>query len=129
MTEITIIDKYQQQYAHFGRMNDILYKLPPLFSTIIGGLWFFSVNYMDDKKFISMLVFLFAAMCCLCFLITMHRFRLAFNAYIDNINQMDGDMKVTLTKDRWPSTISALIWLLLVGFIISVSAAIYSICK
>ena len=61
MTEITIVDKYQQQYAHFGRMNDILYKLPPLFSTIIGALWFFAVSYIDKDRFISMFVFLFAA--------------------------------------------------------------------
>ena len=129
MSEITIVDKYQQQYAHFGRMNDILYKLPPIFSIIIGGLWFFAVNYTDEEKFISMCVFLFAAACCLCFYIIMRRFRLAFNAYIDNINRMDGDMKVTLKKDPWPSTITALIWLLLFGATISVVAAIYTICK
>lgn len=129
MTEITIIDKYQQQYAHFGRMNDILYKLPPLFSTIIGALWFFAVSYMDKDKIISMFVFLFAAACCVCFCIVMRRFRLAFNAYIDNINKMDGDMKITLKEDPWPSTITALIWLLLFGATISVAAAIYIISK
>jgi len=71
-------------------MNDILYKLPPLFSTIIGALWFFAVSCMDKDRVISMFVFLFAAACCVCFCIIMRRFRLAFNAYIDNINKMDG---------------------------------------
>ncbi len=129
MTEISIIDKYQQQYAHFGRMNDILYKLPPLFSTIIGALCFFSVNYMAEEKFISAGVFLFAAACCLCFWIVMHRFRLAFNAYIDNINKMDGELKVTLKKDPSPSTITALICLVNMGAVMSTVAAIYAVCK
>ena len=129
MTEITIVDKYQRQYAHFGRMNDILYKLPPLFSTIIGALWFFAVSYIDKDRVISVFVFLFAAACCACFCIVMHRFRLAFNSYIDNINKMDGDMKVTLKDDTWPSTITALIWLLMFGATISVVAAVYTIGK
>lgn len=129
MTEISIVDKYQQQYAHFGRMNDILYKLPPLFSTIIGALWFFAVNYMEEKKLISVGVFLFAAACCLCFWLVMHRFRLAFNAYMDNINKMDGEMKVTLKKDPSPSTITALIWLLNIGATMSAVAAIYTVCR
>lgn len=129
MTEIAIVDKYQQQYAHFGRMNDILYKLPPLFSTIIGALWFFAVSYMSEERFISMGVFIFAFACCLCFWLVMHRFRLAFNAYIDNINKMDGEMMVTLKKDPLPSTITALIWLLNGGAAMSAVAAIYTVCR
>jgi len=33
MDDISIAEKYKQQYAHFGRLNEILYRLTVLFST------------------------------------------------------------------------------------------------
>ena len=47
MTEITRADIYKEQYAHFRSMNDILYKIPPLFTAIMGGLWYFAVQNLD----------------------------------------------------------------------------------
>lgn len=38
MPDISDLDRYREQYAHFRSMNDILYKIPPLFTAIIGGL-------------------------------------------------------------------------------------------
>jgi hypothetical protein len=38
------------------------------------------------------------------FILVVDRFRLAFNAYISNINKMDGDMKVTLGDSKSWST-------------------------
>jgi hypothetical protein len=34
------------------------------------------------------------------FIFVVERFRLAFNAYIGNINKMDGDMKITIKSER-----------------------------
>ncbi len=48
----------------------------------------------------------FAACLAVVFILVMHRFRLAFNAYIDNINEMDGDHKISLKHSKAPSTIA-----------------------
>ena len=127
-TEISKVDIHQQQYAHFGRLNDILYKIPPFLATIIGGLWFFAVSYKEDKA-VSVVVFLFAAVCCACFSMVLINLRSAFNAYLDNINKMDGDMSVNLQNNCWPSTICCFVILLIGGLIISISAAFYVLLK
>ena len=36
MGEITRTDIYKEQYAHFRSMNGSLYKIPPLFTAILG---------------------------------------------------------------------------------------------
>jgi hypothetical protein len=33
---VTVKNIYEQQYAHFRGMNDILYKMPPIFATVLG---------------------------------------------------------------------------------------------
>lgn len=47
---VSIDEIYRQQYAHFSRMNDLFYKLPIGFSTIIGGLWFFGASMIERIK-------------------------------------------------------------------------------
>jgi len=91
---------YRQQYAHFSRMNDILYKLPVLFSSLIGALWYFSFTFLQESRFVSAVVLVFAALLSVIFVLVVERFRLAFNGYIDNINKMDGEMKVTLKGSK-----------------------------
>lgn len=51
---------YKEQYAHFRAMNDLLYKIPPLFTAVVGALWYFAVQNVE-KTAISGAVFLFAA--------------------------------------------------------------------
>jgi hypothetical protein len=120
---------YQQQYAHFGRMNETLYKMPPIFATIIGGLWYFGAAYLNSDKVISAGVFLFTAFSGGCFIIALKRFSLAFSRYIDNINKMDGDMKVTLRDSAWPSTISVMMALIIVTIVISLGGVLYAVVK
>ncbi|MDC6668579.1 hypothetical protein OEZ84_28000, partial [Leclercia adecarboxylata] len=105
MTEITRVEIYKEQYAHFRSMNDILYKIPPLFTAILGGLWYFAVLNLEKDKWISCAIFAFAAVASVCFVNVMQRFRMAFNSYIDNLNQMDGEMKVSIRPSHLPSTI------------------------
>jgi hypothetical protein len=56
----------------------------------------------------------------------MQRFRMAFNAYIDNLNKMDGPMRVSIKPSRYPSTIKTIQFLLLTAAVISLAGAIYA---
>lgn len=124
--QIGLKDIYQQQYAHFGRMNDTLYKMPPIFSAIIGGLWYFAAGQIKVDRIVASAVFIFAGVACVCFVIAIKRFRLAFSAYIDNLNKMDGAMKVTIRGSRWPSTLAAMTWLVEVAGVMSFAGAVYA---
>jgi hypothetical protein len=122
---VTVNEVYKEQYAHFRAMNDILYKIPPLFTAVIGALWYFAVQNLEKDKAISGAVFLFAAVASLCFVIVMERFRVAFVAYIDNLNRMDGNMKVTIRSSYLPSTIKTVQFLLFLASLLSLTGLIY----
>ena len=107
-------------------MNDILYKIPPLFTAVIGALWYFAVQYLEKDRAISGAVFLFAAVASLCFVIVMERFRAAFIAYIDNLNRMDGDMKVSIRSSCLPSTIKTVQFLLFLASLLSFAGLVYA---
>ncbi|MDN3277855.1 hypothetical protein QWJ07_26565 [Frankia sp. RB7] len=126
MTEITNVDRYKEQYAHFRSMNDILYKIPPIFTAILGGLWYFASSNLDKYKWVACGVFIFCTIASICFVNIMQRFRMAFNAYIDNLNKMDGDLKVSIKPSKLPSTIATIQYLLWAAAAISVAGAIYA---
>lgn len=126
MTEITRVEIYKEQYAHFRSMNDILYKIPPLFTAILGGLWYFAALNLERDKWISCAVFAFAAIASICFVNVMQRFRMAFNSYIDNLNQMDGDMRVSIKPSCLPSTIGTVQVLLWAAAAVSVLGVFYA---
>jgi hypothetical protein len=88
-------------------MDDVLYKIIPLFTAVLGGLWYFAVLNLEKDKWIFCAVFAFAAIASVCFVNVMQRFRMAFDSYINNLNRMDGDMKVSIKPSRLPSTIFA----------------------
>ncbi len=129
MSEISKNEIYKEQYAHFRSMNDILYKIPPMFTAVIGGLWYFAVLNLEKYSYVSGFVFVFSAIVSICFMNIMQRFRMAFNAYISNLNLMDGEMKVSIKSSRLPSTIATVQYMLLAGAIISVCGAIFSWCR
>jgi hypothetical protein len=104
VADIERLDIYKEQYAHFRSMNDILYKIPPMFTAVLGGLWYFAVQTLEKDKLVSCAVFAFSAIASVCFVNIMARFREAFNAYISNLNVMDGNMKVTIKPSPTPST-------------------------
>lgn len=126
---VSVDEIYRQQYAHFSRMNDLFYKLPIGFSTIIGGLWFFGASMIEKDKFISSVVFAFAALCCLAFLLMMERFGAAFNGYIDNLNILDGEYKVTIKKARWRSSKKVIMSLLFCAFLLSGFSFVYTLSR
>lgn len=122
---ITINEIYKEQYAHFRGLNDILYKIPPLFTAVIGALWYFAVQKIDDYGPIAATVFAFTAVASVSFVNVMSRFRAAFNGYIDNLNKMDGDMKVSIASTSLPSTITIIQFLLWVACLVSIGGIAY----
>ncbi len=126
MSEISSVDRYKEQYAHFRSMNDILYKIPPIFTAIIGGLWYFAVSNLDKYKWVACAVFLFCTITSVCFVNVMQRFRMAFNAYLDNINKMDGEMKVSIKNYSLPSTIATIQVLLWAAAALSLGGVLYA---
>lgn len=64
--------------------------------SLIGALWYFAFTFLDESRFVSAVVTAFAAVLSVVFALVVERFRLAFNGYINNINKMDGRMKVTI---------------------------------
>ncbi|RWH61340.1 MAG: hypothetical protein EOQ83_21615 [Mesorhizobium sp.] len=123
--EITKKDIYREQYAHVRSMNDILYKVAPLFSVAIGGLWYFAASQMRADKVIASGLFAFAALLAVCGVNVMERFGTAFNAYLDNLNEFDGDYRVTIKPSRRPSTVKTIQFLLIVAAVTSVIGAAY----
>lgn len=127
--QIPAIEIYKQQYAHFGRMNDLLYKLPTLYSALVGALWYFGYVSKNTEPAISGAVFVFAAVICLYSIHVTKRFRAAFNLYIDRINKFDREYAVTIRPPADQpiglSTIGAVVRTLWVAFSISAGGAIY----
>ena len=124
--QIPIEEKYRQQYQHFSRMNDLLYKLPVLFSAPIGGFWYFGYSIKSEDPYISVLIYIVASIFGLACWQVMCRFSLAINAYIKNINKMDGDeLKISITQERSPSVVDAIKYLLIFSVVISLIVASY----
>ena len=124
---VTVSDIYKEQYAHFRAMNDLLYKIPPLFTAVIGGLWYFAVQNLATDRWLSRAVFLFSTIACVCFVQVMKRFGLAFNAYIKNLNKLDGEYAVSIDSGLSTNrTIRILLWC---AAAISLAAIAYSFGK
>jgi hypothetical protein len=128
--DVNVKDIYKEQYAHFRAMNDILYKIPPLFSVAIGGLWYFAASQLKTDRIIAVAIFFFAAVVSVASVFIMGRFSQAFSLYITNLNKLDGDYAVSLKdKDKkWPpSTVKIIQFLLWVAAVISCAGVIYAI--
>jgi hypothetical protein len=127
---VSVKDIYKEQYAHFRSMNEILYKIPPLFSVAIGGLWYFAASQLKTDRVIAVAIFFFAAVVSVASVFIIGRFSVAFSLYITNLNKLDGDYAVSLKdKDKkWPpSTVKIIQILLWVATAISCAGVIYAI--
>jgi len=120
---IKVSDIYREQYAHFRSMNDILYKIPPLFTVALGGLWYFAASQIKSDRIVATGIFLFCVLLSLAFINIMGRFGRAFNGYLDNLNKLDGDYRVTLKPSRYPSTVKTVQFLLYASAIVSLLGA------
>ncbi|RUU07282.1 hypothetical protein EOD10_32510 [Mesorhizobium sp. M7A.T.Ca.TU.009.01.3.2] len=126
--DVSVNEIYKEQYAHFRAMNDILYKIPPLFAVAIGGLWYFAASQLKSDRLIAVGVFLFAAVVSVCSVFIMARFSLAFSRYIGNLNKLDGDYAVSLRDMTWPpSTVKIIQFLLWAATVISLAGVVYAV--
>lgn len=117
---IRIADIYREQYAHFRSMNDILYKIPPLFTVALGGLWYFAVSQLKTDRVVAAGIFFFCVILSIAFINIMGRFGRAFNGYLNNLNKFDGEYRVTLKPSNLPSTVKTIQLLLGVSAIVSI---------
>ncbi|MGR6467412.1 hypothetical protein [Rhizobium sp. PAMB 3182] len=124
---IRIADVYREQYAHFRSMNDILYKIPPLFTVALGGLWYFAASQLKTDRIIAAGIFIFCVILSLAFINIMDRFGRAFNGYLNNLNKLDGEYRVTLKPSRMPSTVKTIQLLLLASAVVSLVGAGHAI--
>ncbi|RWG16763.1 MAG: hypothetical protein EOQ55_20490 [Mesorhizobium sp.] len=124
---IRIADIYREQYAHFRSMNDILYKIPPLFTVALGGLWYFAVSQLKSDPVVAAVIFLFCVIMSIAFINIMGRFGRAFNGYLNNLNKLDGEFRVTLKPSSLPSTVKTIQLLLWVSAIVSIIGAGHAI--
>lgn len=124
---IRIADIYREQYAHFRSMNDILYKIPPLFTVALGGLWYFAASQLKTDRVVAAGIFIFCVILSIAFVNIMGRFGRAFNGYLDNLNKFDGEYRVTLKPSGWLSTVKAIQLLLWVSAIVSIIGAGHAI--
>lgn len=116
-------DIYREQYAHFRSMNDILYKIPPLFTVALGGLWYFAASQLKTDRVVAAGIFIFCVILSVSFINIMGRFGRAFNGYLDNLNKFDGEYRVTLKPSGLPSTVKTIQLLLWVSAIVSIIGA------
>jgi hypothetical protein len=93
---VTEIEIYRQQSARFQNLNDTLYRIPPIFSTVIGGLWYFSITQAAHNIVLADGILLFAAAVGMAGGNSILRLRLATNGYLDQINAFEGGHAVTL---------------------------------
>jgi len=135
VSNVEPLEIYKQQYAHFGRMNDILYKLPILYASLVGALWYFSFTQLSTAPAVAACILIFSTVLCWSFIITTSRFQLAINKYIDCINRFDGSYAISLPRDEL-STIQAMkvvLWLALalslLGTFYVVAVPLIGLCK
>lgn len=125
--DVSVNEIYKEQYAHFRAMNDILYKIPPLFTVAIGGLWYFAASQLKSDRLIAVGIFLFAALVSVGSAFIMTRFSLAFSRYIGNLNKLDGEYAVSLRDMTWPpSTVKIIQFLLWAATVISLAGVVYA---
>lgn len=124
---IRTADIYREQYAHFRSMNDILYKIPPLFTVALGGLWYFAASQLQTDRVVAAGIFIFCVILSVAFINIMGRFGRAFNGYLDNLNKFDGEYRVSLKPSGWPSTVKTIQLLLWVSAIVSIIGAVHAV--
>lgn len=93
---VTDVEVYKQQSARFQNLNDSLYRIPPIFSTVIGGLWYFSFSQSSHNIVLAEGILIFAAAVGLAGGNALLQLRLAINGYLDQINQFESGHAVTL---------------------------------
>ena len=123
---LTDAEVYRNQYQFLVHINQIYNQRPPIFATIIGGLWYVAADSMKKDTTISTGIFVFSALVCLFFLTMMIRLRDSIRVYMKSIAKFEGSKAVTIPAPRIMHTSTALNMLMVMAFLISVLGAAYS---
>jgi hypothetical protein len=95
---ISDLEIYKAQSARFINLNDTLYKAPPIFSTVIGGLWYFAFQQLDRHRGLAALVLVFAASVGLAGGNALLQLRKAINGYLNRLNAFEREHRVSLKE-------------------------------
>jgi hypothetical protein len=111
-TSISRLEIYKLQSLRFTNLNDTLYKIPPIFGTVIGGLWYFAAQQMPTQRTIPAMAFVLAGMVSICGLVAISRLRGYMTAYLDNLAQFEAPHAIP--RSIGTSTAKAILWLMYV---------------
>jgi hypothetical protein len=117
---------YREQRAQLGRLNDTLYRLPPFFATVIGGLSFFASQQLEKNRLIAAGIFFFAGVCSLCAKLALQRYGVVLLAYVASIDKLEGALAPNVPKTH----ITTAVWFILllsVGILLSGLGVVYAL--
>ena len=100
---VTEAEIYKQQSTRFQNLNDTLYRIPPIFSTVIGGLWYFAASQSGHNMVLAEGILLFASAVGMAGGNALMQLRLAINGYLEQLNQFESGHAVSLKSVR-PAT-------------------------
>lgn len=97
---VTEVEIYKQQSARFQNLNDTLYRIPPIFSTVIGGLWYFAASQSGHSVVLAEGILLFASSVGMAGGNALMQLRLAINGYLEQLNQFESGHVVSIKSVR-----------------------------
>lgn len=100
---------HKLQWENYGRTHNVMYALPALFVTVVGGLWFFSFQALEKDKGVSLIVMIFAAICSLLFAGIIGRFEHVTAEYLKMFEKREGNLGPKIDGWNMNSGVTAII--------------------
>ena len=133
---VTAVEIYKKQSARFQNLNDTLYRMPPISSTVIGGLWYFAASQSGHSMILAEGILLFAAAVGVAGGNALMQLRLAINGYLAQLTHFEAGHVVSIkpavsSRDERSSlfnrilTARGLAYLLFFSAILSIAGMIF----
>ena len=126
-TPIPTLEIYKLQSARFTNLNDTLYRVPPIFGTVIGGLWYFAAQPNPAQRFIPAMAFALAGLVGWTGVIAVRRLTGYMNAYLNNLAKFEAPH--TIARVPGLSTAGAILGLLSGSILLSVVGAMLALTR
>ena len=120
-TSIPTLEIYKLQSARFTNLNDTLYRVPPIFGTVIGGLWYFAAQPNPAQRFIPAMAFALAVLVGWTGVVAVGRLTGYMTAYLDNLARFEAPHAIARVPGR--STAGAILLLLYGSILLSMVGA------
>lgn len=114
---------HEIQWQNYKRTHDVFYHLPAIYSTIIGGLWYFSYSITTKDSWLSFSIILFSAICSASFLVAITRFEYVLGNQIHYLNERELGIGPNITRSIFNAG-NAGILILSFATVISAAAAL-----